>query len=216
MARLEARGEADAQAALTTLYCIEQRSIGGIAALLGVGHRSVRQLMNEFGIPKRSIAEQKAIDLGKMSYADRLAMTAASRSIIRGRPRSHDELCRRAQTKQERAVLSGDEAEIMAAFAAAGLHPIPLYAVDKYNIDFAFPEQELAIEYHGGNWHNTPTHQAGDERKAAFLRNQGWRLLVFPRLDKPQPNNAGNRRIAIDEIVRQAAGALVTLAQRSR
>jgi very-short-patch-repair endonuclease len=114
----------------------------------------------------------------------RNAMISAAQAKVRGMKRSHDDLCKRARTKQERAQLSGDESEIMAAFDAAGLHPIPLYAVEKFNIDFAFPDAMLAVEYHGGNWHNSTAKRAQDERKAAFLNERGWTLLVFPRLGK--------------------------------
>lgn len=146
--------------------------------------------------------------LRSLAPDERAAMMAKATARIRGAKRSPEDLQKRARTKQERAQLSGDEAEIMAALNAAGLHPVPLYAFDKYNIDFAFPDRMVAVEYQGGNWHNTPQKREQDARKAAFLESEGWRLLVFPRLDKPQPNNAGNRRIAIDEIVRQTIEAL--------
>lgn len=138
----------------------------------------------------------------------RAAMIANAQAAVRGMKRSHDDLCKRSRTKQERAVLSGDEAEIMAALNRAGLFPIPLYSVDKYNIDFAFPDAMLAVEYNGGNWHNTPAKRAGDEVKAVYLKQNGWRLIVFPRIDKPHTNNSGNRPIAITEIVRQVKDAL--------
>jgi len=96
----------------------------------------------------------------------------------------------------------------MSAFHAAGLYPISLFAVDKFNVDFAFPAEKVAVEYHGGNWHNTKTKQAQDSRKADYLRGQGWALLVFPRLDKPQANDAGNRRVTADDLVSQTLTAL--------
>lgn len=138
----------------------------------------------------------------------RAALMHNATAVIRGSKRGHDDLCKRARTKQDRATLSDDEREILDALHAADLTPVPHYAFDKYNIDFAFPAAMVAIEYQGGNWHNTPLKREQDERKAVFLRDAGWTLLTFPRLDKPQANSAGNRRIAVDEIVRQTVDAL--------
>lgn len=139
---------------------------------------------------------------------ERAALMANATARIRGATRSHEDLCKRARTKQDRATLSDDEREILAAMSAADLDPIPHYALDKYNIDFAFPAERVAVEYQGGNWHNTPLKREQDERKASFLKSQGWHLIVLPRLDKPQPNNAGNRRIAIDDVVRLTVAAI--------
>jgi hypothetical protein len=135
----------------------------------------------------------------------RTALMAEATSRIRGSKRSHDDLCKRAQTKQARAVLSGDEAVIMAGFIAIDLNPVPLFAVDKFNVDFAFPDALVAIEYHGGNWHNTTRKRAQDERKRQFLESIGWTVRAFPRIDKPQANDAGNERIAVSDLVREVA-----------
>jgi len=132
---------------------------------------------------------------------ERAKLMASATAKIRGSKRSLHDLSKRARTKQDIAKLSGDEAEIMAALNNAGLYPVPLFALGKYNIDFAFPDQMVAVEYNGGNWHNTPIKRAADEIKSEFLRAEGWKLLTFARLDKPQVNNAGNRRIAISDIV---------------
>lgn len=133
---------------------------------------------------------------------------AGARAAIIGHKRSHADLCNRAKGKQRAAKLSGDELAIMEAFNSAGLHPVPLFAVDKYNIDFAFPDAMLAVEYNGGNWHNSPAKRASDEVKAEYLHKAGWRLIVFPRIDKPRTNNSGNRTVTIPEIVRQVKAAL--------
>ncbi len=146
--------------------------------------------------------------IAALPEADKEALMAGCRAATRGAKQSDDHRRKIAKTRQERIPLSGDESKIMAAYETAGLHPVPLYALDRYNIDFAFPEQKLAVEYDGGNWHNTPKKRASDERKEAFLRDHGWRLLRFPRIDKPQDNNAGNERITLDEIVQLTRDAL--------
>lgn len=138
----------------------------------------------------------------------RAELMANATARIRGAKRSHDDLCKRARTKQDRAVLSADESEIMAALRLTGLNPIPVYAIDKYNIDLAFPDQRIAVEYNGGNWHNTPQKMAEDQVKSAFLAEHGWTLLVFPRLLKRRRVDSGNARIALADLVSQVDAAV--------
>lgn len=132
---------------------------------------------------------------------ERERLMEAAREASRTHIQTDEHRYKIALSKQERCVLSGDEATIMDAFQAAGLSPVPLYAIHRYNIDFAFPDIKLAIEYNGGNWHNTPKKVREDDVKFRYLRSEGWRVLVFPRLDKPQANDAGNERITLEALV---------------
>jgi very-short-patch-repair endonuclease len=67
----------------------------------------------------------------------------------------------------------------MTALAPHDIHPIPQYAVDKYNIDLALPDNMLAIEVHGGNWHMTSAKKrAQDAEKFQVLRAHGWVILI--------------------------------------
>jgi very-short-patch-repair endonuclease len=125
-----------------------------------------------------NMSEIKRLYWQQFTYEQRLAMTAASRALITGRKRTDTDLCKRAKGKQEKAKLSRFEKELFDALTAKGLFPIPQMAVDKFNIDLAFPEQLLAIEVHGGCWHNTPQKRAHDEAKRAFLEPLGWRIMV--------------------------------------
>lgn len=109
----------------------------------------------------------------------RAALMTKATDAIRGSKRTHYDLCKRARTKQDRAKLSKDETAILAALHAANLRPIPEYAIDKFNVDFAFPDERLAVEYNGGNWHNTPKKRSEDDAKALYLRANGWNVLVF-------------------------------------
>lgn len=206
-------GFADAESAIRQIYTRDLRSVQDAADKLGVGRLTVQAIMRSHNIRQRTTAEQRAIDLREMDYETRLQMTANSRAIITGRRRSHEDLCRRAQGKQRTAVLSDDEAEIMAAFYEAGLHPIPLYAIDKFNVDFAFPEVKLAVEYHGGNWHNTRKKRESDAAKARHLAANGWTLLVFPRLYRPisYKIKGGNKSVKLPALVAKVQRTLTHL-----
>lgn len=133
---------------------------------------------------------------------------ARATDVIRGSKRSHEDLCKRAKGKQLSAKLSSDEAEIITEFHKVGLYPTPLLAVDKYNIDFAFEDELVAVEYNGGNWHNTPKKIAEDERKLALLRSQGWRVMSFPRIKRSRAVDSGNASILITDLVEEVVTAI--------
>lgn len=143
-----------------------------------------------------------------LSTDEREALMTGCREATRKMVQTDEHRHKIARTKQERAVLSGDEAAIMAGFNAAGLFPVPLFAIHRYNIDFAFPDARLAIEYNGGNWHNTPKKRREDAIKQAWLEANGWTVVFFPRIDKPQENNAGNERITVDDLVDEVSRLL--------
>lgn len=206
-------GFSDAADAIRTLYVKRLMTVEEVSTELGVGRRSIQAIMQASGIRQRDFSEQNSLKMRKLDYDARIAQTAASRAVITGRKRSHEDLCRRALGKQRNAVLSDDEAEIMAAFYEAGLHPIPLYAVDKYNVDFAFAEVRLAVEYHGGNWHNTRKKREHDAAKARYLAEQGWTLLVFPRLYRPisYKIRGGNKSVKLAALVAKVQRTLAHL-----
>lgn len=53
------------------------------------------------------------------------------------------------------------------------------YRYGVYSVDFAFPEQRVAIEIDGWAFHRTAERAAGDARKQNRLTLAGWRVLRF-------------------------------------
>jgi len=53
----------------------------------------------------------------------------------------------------------------------------------RWRLDFAWPEQRMAVEVDGGMWirgaHNRPLRIAADHEKRNHLTLAGWRVLVF-------------------------------------
>lgn len=161
---------------LRTLYVEDRKSSTEIATLYGVAFATVCGWLELYGIPRRSASEAKKLDMERWSYEDRLRLTAVSRRLINRGNKPHNWLCLKAKGVQEHPSISKYERMILDALETEGFHPIPQYAVDKYNIDLAFPLQKLAIEIDGGCWHNTPKKRASDMAKEAFLRAEGWRV----------------------------------------
>jgi len=142
-----------------------------------------RELTAEAGINTRSLMR-----LMRECNIEPISNSEAARRLIRDRPEFITNLVaagnapearrKRARTRGAnwRAVQSPNERAFMGALNDAGLFPVPEYAVDIYNIDFAFLSVKLAIEL-DPLWHNTGKKALGDARKDALLISLGWEVL---------------------------------------
>lgn len=82
---------------------------------------------------------------------------------------------------------SKPEAEMLAQIRAAGLaEPVCEHRFlpgRRFRLDFAWPEQRLGVEVHGGVWtHGRHTRGAGfarDREKMNYAVMAGWRVLEF-------------------------------------
>src|SRR3990167_3161547 len=54
------------------------------------------------------------------------------------------------------------------------------YSEEPYLIDFAFPEQKIAIETDGLTFHSTPLQKQKDSEKTLFLQEKGWEVQRWP------------------------------------
>jgi very-short-patch-repair endonuclease len=84
------------------------------------------------------------------------------------------------------------------ALATAGIIAVQQVAVWHYTLDFAIPDQMIAIECDGDYWHSLPECVRRDRRKDRFLLSRGWRVLRF---SETALNSNLNKCI---EIVKQA------------
>jgi very-short-patch-repair endonuclease len=57
---------------------------------------------------------------------------------------------------------------------------------EPYRLDLAIPEVMVAFEYDGAEWH-PPEQEAADNERRAFIRRQGWTLIVVRRGDLERP-----------------------------
>jgi len=72
-----------------------------------------------------------------------------------------------------------------------------------WRVDFAWPDQRVAVEYDGFDWHSSPEQLRRDRQKRAALEEIGWRLLAVVAADV--------RRTPV-EMVRRIDGLLVRAA----
>ena len=130
------------------------------------------RLMRKYNIApisaKEAVARQMESD---PDFLDRLEKNRSAPSTHRnraiGRQVNWREFC------------SPGELSFLATLNAAGLWPVPQLAVESFNIDFAFPDEMLAVEL-DPRWHNSPAKRPGDAKKDKCLAALGWSVL---RLD---------------------------------
>lgn len=58
--------------------------------------------------------------------------------------------------------------------------------LEPYRLDLAIVELKVAFEYDGVEWH-PPEQQAADDERRAYIRGQGWTLIVVRRGDLERP-----------------------------
>lgn len=68
--------------------------------------------------------------------------------------------------------------KIMArVLAENNIDVIAQYSLGPYTVDFAIPDNLIAIECDGDYWHSLPDSYARDRRKDKFLNGKGWRVI---------------------------------------
>lgn len=145
-----------------------------------------RELTNEMNINTRSLMKLlrmcniEAIDQKEAvrrqmendpEFVERLVTAGSSKEAARKRALNRQKnWCTR---------FSNMEHAFLKALNAAGYFPVPELAVETFNIDFAFPDEKLAVEY-DPRWHKSERKRLMDERKEETLSALGWKVL---RLD---------------------------------
>jgi very-short-patch-repair endonuclease len=59
------------------------------------------------------------------------------------------------------------------------LFPHTQYRVGNYRIDLAFPEEKIAVECDGKEWHSSQEQMKHDIERDRYLKQQGWKVMRF-------------------------------------
>lgn len=177
----------------------DERSVLTIARELGCSRPTVVKALLALGLVPRDSSAANAIRMAREGVGGRSRLTAAAHAAVRGTKRADADLERRAAGKALRPKLSAVERIFLAAFHRVGLRPVPQYAVGKFNVDFAFPAQRVAVEVDPGRWHSTPRKVAQDTAKRAHLEAVGWTIARWSG-SAIRTSNPGLRAVA-DEFV---------------
>jgi very-short-patch-repair endonuclease len=186
---------------LRRMHWDEGKHVIEIAKDLGISRPVVYARMKEHGIPWRTQSEAKFLRASQLTKEQRQAHTKAAHDAVRGVKRSAEDRATRAKGVEAINRLSEIEQVFADEFAACGLFPRSQYAVGKFNIDFAFVEQRIAVEIDPGNWHSAKRKRVLDEEKDSVLVAQGWTVLRW-RGRPIRSSNPNLRNVARDHVTR--------------
>lgn len=86
------------------------------------------------------------------------------------------QLLKRSQIKQTESPI---EDILLRELHILGIYPDVQFEVPPYRIDLALPEQMIAIECDGKEWHSSDKQIERDTKRDEFLRNNGWQVIRF-------------------------------------
>ena len=56
---------------------------------------------------------------------------------------------------------------------------LPQFSVENYILDFAEPDNKIAIEVQGNYWHKKPKQKIKDKIKKRILEENGWKIIYI-------------------------------------
>ena len=65
------------------------------------------------------------------------------------------------------------------ARVANGLNPVPQFELGSYRLDFAWPDQRIAVEVDGHDYHKTKEQRGRDAKRDRDLLKMGWTTLRY-------------------------------------
>jgi very-short-patch-repair endonuclease len=162
---------------LKRMHWDEKKHVIEMAAELGVSRATIYREMKAHEIPWRGQSEAGYLKASQYTADERQNYSRAAHDAVRGKARSLKDRSTRAKGVETVCRLSAIEEIFAAEFAACGLFPIAQYAVGKFNVDFAFVEQRIAVEIDPGNWHGTRKKRQIDGEKDRLLQALGWTVV---------------------------------------
>lgn len=180
-------------AEIRRLYVEDGMAADMIGRLVGASGGTIRHRLREQGVSLKSPKEWMRERYLHMPAEVRASVADAAHAAIRGKKKSPGEMMRINQALAGKLKSAGEE-QVFEKLTEAGLHPKVGYLLDIFLVDLAFPEQRLAVEVHGGNWHTSEENLCKDTRKANVLAMLGWRTYCV----SPQRDRAGMETLVRD------------------
>lgn len=154
-------------------------SENAIAKQLNVSRSVIRRRLVESGVVIRGKTEANQLAMSKRTPEENRRNTRAAHDAVRGKPQSHEVLCKRAVSRQRNFSAFGSpyEQDIADELTKRGIKFVPQLAIDKYNIDFAIGGS-IAFEVFGGNWHAHGRHRARFEERSKKLFDCRYTIVI--------------------------------------
>ena len=184
-AKLEAKIGEPIATWLRRRYIDEKATYRELTAELGINTRSLMRLIRLSNIEPIDAREAVSRSIENnpnflKSFRDASNTTETHRKVALWRQVNWQKFC------------SQDELDFLSALNIAELFPVPQLAVETFNIDFAFPDSRLAVEF-DPRWHNSPRKRPMDAKKDSVLRALGWTVL---RLDNRTSTSFNVRKVS--------------------
>jgi very-short-patch-repair endonuclease len=154
----------------------------------GISRQTITRNLILWGASPRSQSAAQLLRNQRRSPEERRAQIAAFHATIRG-SKKPIRLIRKAIAAQAYKPHSANESMVYKALCEIGLSPVIGMPFDRFLLDIAFPNEKLAVEVDGGNWHTCPRKQKQDVRKTNFLASSGWEVIRI-RIHRPNERTA--------------------------
>jgi len=182
-------------------------SVNKLAHELGVSRSVVCLRLQSRALEPRGQSEAERLKWASMSADARERQVARAHDATRGKARSAVHTLRVAAGKAARVSRTGvrgrfdDEGDLARALALLGREPVKQHAVDRYNVDLAFPMDRVAVEVVS----NYPTAEYVPvlRKRTKHLLDAGWSVLFVDVSRGPQ-----RRPVLMPEIAKKVVAHL--------
>lgn len=142
-----------------------------------VSRSVMKRILLEEGASLRSPSETSRQCMSRLNAEQRRLQTEAANEAARGRKASHEELCKKASTRERRRSNIGkDEPILQAMLEERGIRCVAQKAIGPYNCDLA--SEPVAVEVFSGNFHFSGRHWERLPKRLHYLMNHGWSVVM--------------------------------------
>lgn len=175
-----------------------------LASSTGLANLTIRRNFLRLGLSVRSHSEARKNMWKSVTPKQKTKYLKAAHEKMRGRPRSFDELCKRAITREKwPTAFSDQEKYLVKSLKLSGLSYSLQKACGPFNIDFAL-DGKIAIEVFGGRWHGTGRHAKRFKRRSEYLLKEGWRIIIIWLVKRHYRKNWSASLDTMHSLIREA------------
>lgn len=145
----------------------------------GIARNAIRRRLLEQGCEIRGQSDANITSMARMTSEQRKQRAEAAHAAIRNTKRTHDELVKRAITKESqefRAFIGPAEDSFANALAELGIEFTRQKRVDVYNLDFAIGN--VAVELKAGAAHDLSNSSHNGKRRIKQITEAGYSIIL--------------------------------------
>ena len=151
-----------------------------LAGEIGISRTALRTRLISNGVKIRGCSEANTIRMSHLSRKQRLKITSAAHTAVRGFKQSDEHRTKISKTLENNGAYgSGAERKLAEILCSKGINTIPQKSIYKYNVDLAFQEYPIAVEIFGGMFHSFGRHKARHFRRVKDILDSGWHIVII-------------------------------------